>query len=338
MSALKDTKHLKLRGNIWWYQRRVPKHLANQYPDQSFIQISLETGDIREARKKRDVLNGEIESKSLRTITNTDGQRFRELVREMERDRANHPKKWDLAIYPERLQEQGQQLELEAYMTVNGARDFSRKYRLTILDGYEMWLNDVGQSKTEEHRHKIEKAIKDFGKFCFKNYDWIDSPNLVIEDIDRKLVYAFIKHLGKSYKKTTVQGTISRINTIWAYLKKIDEVKGDNPFHDHIYSSAEEAQSEKREPFTKEEVEIIRAYKWEKPVYSLLVDLGIYTGCRISELCNLKKKHVVVDEGIVAIKTLRKVRQKQQQEQCLYQTSWVLACLNTSKASKTKSM
>ncbi len=213
----------------------------------------------------------------------------------------SHPNEWDLAIFPEKLEQQGRKLELEAYMTVNGARGFSRKYRLTLMDGYEMWLDDVGQDKTEEHRQKIEKAIKDFGKFCFKNYDWIDSPNLAIEDIDRKMVYAFIKHLGKSYKKTTVQGTISRINTIWVYLKKIDEVEGDNPFLDHIYSSAEEAQSEKREPFTKEEMKVIRTYKWEKPIYSLMVDLGIYTGCRISELCNLKKKHVVVDEGIVAI-------------------------------------
>lgn len=274
MSKKTDTKHLKLRGNIWWYQSRIPKHLINQYPDQSFIQVSLETVDISEARKKRNVINGELESKCLRATTSTDGQRFRELVREM---------------------------ELKAYMTVNGARDFSRKYRLTLMDGYKMWLDDVGQDKTEEHRQKIEKAIKDFGKFCFKNYGWIDSPSLAIENIDRKMVYAFIKHLGKSYKKTTVQGTISRINTIWVYLNKIDEVKGNNPFLDHIYSSAEEAQSEKQEPFTKEEVKVIRAYKWEKPVYSLLVDLGIYTGCRISELCNFKKKHVVVDEGIVAI-------------------------------------
>ncbi|MFD3390070.1 DUF6538 domain-containing protein [Alteromonas macleodii] len=91
MSKKTDTKHLKLRGNIWWYQRRVPKHLINHYPDQSFIQVSLDTGDIREARKKRAIINGELESKSLRTTTKTEGQRFWELVREMERDRKNHP-------------------------------------------------------------------------------------------------------------------------------------------------------------------------------------------------------------------------------------------------------
>lgn len=167
MSKKTDTKHLKLRGNIWWYQRRVPKHLINHYPDQSFIQVSLDTADIREARRKRDILNGELESKAYRATASSDGHRFRELLREMERDKKNHPDEWDLAVFPEHLEQQGRKLELEAYMTVNGTKDFSRKYRLTLSDGYQMWLEDIGHTKTEEHRSKIEKAIKDFGKYCF---------------------------------------------------------------------------------------------------------------------------------------------------------------------------
>ena len=63
VSKKTDTKHLKLRGNIWWYQRRVPKHLTNQYPNQSFIQASLDTADVRQARRKRDILNGELEER-----------------------------------------------------------------------------------------------------------------------------------------------------------------------------------------------------------------------------------------------------------------------------------
>ncbi len=65
MSKKTDTKHLKLRGNIWWYQRRIPKHLTNQYPNQSFIQVSLDTADIRQARRKRNIINGELESSGM---------------------------------------------------------------------------------------------------------------------------------------------------------------------------------------------------------------------------------------------------------------------------------
>ena len=301
MSKKTDTKYLKLRGNIWWYQRRVPKHLASQFPDQTMIQVSLDTGDIREARKKRDVLSGQLESKSLRQVNRSDSHKFRELVREMERDKKHYPDEWDMGIYPETLIQQGRKLELEAYMTVNGAKDYSRKYRITLTQGYKMWLEDVGHTKNDEHKQKVEKAIKEFGKYCFKHYGWIDSPDIAVEDIERKMVYSYIKHLSKTYKKTTVQGTISRINTIWLYLKRIDEITGENPFQDHIYSSAEDDQIEKREMFTPEEMKIIREHKWEKQIYHLLVDLGIFTGCRISELCNVKKRHVVVDDGIVAL-------------------------------------
>jgi len=301
MSKKTDTKHLKLRGNIWWYQRRVPKHLVNHYPDQTFIQISLETGDIRLARQKRDVLNGELEKKSLTTLPSNEGQKFRELVRDMERSRKHYPKEWDLGIYPERLLEQGRTLELEAYMTVNGARDFSDKYKIRFTEAYSLWKVDWGKGKTAETLQKTEASISDFNKYCFKQFDWLQDPDVALDDISKKMVYQYIRHLEKTYKKATVQAKISRLKVIWQFAETVEEVSGDNPFAGHKYSSEEERLTEKREPFSAEEMVKIRSYEWEKPVYKLLVDLGIYSGCRISELCNLKKKHVVVDDGIIAI-------------------------------------
>jgi integrase len=301
VSTQKDTRHLKPRGNIWWYQRRVPKHLINHYPDQSFIQVSLDTADIREARRKRDILNGELESKAYRANASSEGHRFRELVREMERDRKNHPDEWDLAVFPELLEQQGRKLELEAYMTVNGARDFSGKYKMRMSEAVQMWKEDWGKGKTEDTLQKVDKAVAEFGKFCFKHFDWIDQADVALEDISKKMVYQYIKYLEKSYKKATVQAKISRLKVVWEFAETMEEVQGTNPFTGHKYSSAEEHQTEKREPFTNDEMAVIRSHKWEKPVYKLLVDLGIYSGCRISELCNLKKKHVVVDEGIIAI-------------------------------------
>jgi len=271
MTKKTDTKPLKLRGNIWWYQRRTFKHLTNQYPNQPFIQISLDTADIRQARRKRDILNGELESKALRCSSSAESAQFREIVREMRRDQKNYPEKWDLGIYPEKLESQGRKVELEAYMTVTGAKDFSTKYKLRMSEALKMWQDDWGKG------------------------------DIAVEDISKKMVYQYIKHLEKTYKKATVQAKISRLKVVWDFSETMEEVSGVNPFTDHKYSSAEEHQTEKREPFTKEEVAKIRSHSWEKPVYSFLVDLGIYSGCRISELCNLKKKHVVVDDGIIAI-------------------------------------
>ena len=301
MSNKSDTVHLKLRGNIWWYQRRVPKHLKEYYPDQTSIQVSLETGDIREARRKRAVINGEIESKQLNRTTTTDGQRFRELVKEMERSSKLHPHSWDEWVDPEKLRAQKRSLELEAYMTVNGKRDFSTKYRFRLSEAFSMWKEDWGKDKTEDTLQKVEKAVHDFNKFCFKKFDWVDMADIAIEDVTKKMVYQYIKHLELSFKKATVQAKVSRLKMVWEFAETMEEVTGMNPFVGHKYSSADEHQTEKREPFTSSEMQKIVDYKWEKPIYSLLVELGIYTGCRISELCNLKKKHVVVENEIVAI-------------------------------------
>jgi integrase len=296
-----DTKHLKLRGNIWWYQRRVPKHLISHYPDQSFIQVSLDTADIREARSKRDILNGDLEFKSHSKTPHSEGLLFREYVRTMQRNQKNYPEEWDLGIYPEKLEEQGRNLELKAYMTVTGAKDYSANYKLCMSEALRMWKQDWGKGKTEETLQKVETSVNDFNKYCFRHFDWVELADIAVEDISKKMVYQYIKHLEMRYKKTTVQAKISRLKVVWDFAETMEEVSGANPFTGHKYSSAEEHQTEKREPFTKEEVAKIRSHTWEKPVYNLLVDLGIYSGCRISELCNLKKKNVVVDEGIIAI-------------------------------------
>ncbi len=49
-----DQKYLKKRGNIWWYQRRIPKELLDQFDGQTAISKSLKTVDIHEARLRRD--------------------------------------------------------------------------------------------------------------------------------------------------------------------------------------------------------------------------------------------------------------------------------------------
>lgn len=48
-----DTKYLKQRGRVWWFQRAVPKALQLQYG--KIIQETLTTSDLREAQQLRDV-------------------------------------------------------------------------------------------------------------------------------------------------------------------------------------------------------------------------------------------------------------------------------------------
>ena len=66
---MSNNKYLKLRGkdeDIYFYQRRVPIKLAPLLKKKVFSQ-SLNTSDIKEARRKRDLLDKEFEELLERT-------------------------------------------------------------------------------------------------------------------------------------------------------------------------------------------------------------------------------------------------------------------------------
>ena len=73
-----------------------------------------------------------------------------------------------------------------------------------------MWKVDWGKGKTEETLNKIEKAVSDFNKYCFKYFEWIDQADVTLEVITKKMVYQYIKHLEKSYKKAAYFGESDR--------------------------------------------------------------------------------------------------------------------------------
>lgn len=164
-----------------------------------------------------------------------------------------------------------------------------------------MWKEDWGENKTAETLQKVDAVAKDFSRFCFKSFEWVEQADTPLQDITKKMVYLWTRSLSNQYKKATIQAKVSRLKMVWKFAETMEEVSGTNPFVGHKYSQDDKSQSEKREAFTAEETRIILTHDWEKPVYGLLVNLGMYSGCRISELCNLKKKHIVQDSGIVAL-------------------------------------
>ncbi|MGX9455790.1 DUF6538 domain-containing protein [Photobacterium damselae subsp. damselae] len=87
---MSSKKHLRLRGNIWWYQRCAPKQLKHLYPNENMITESLETGDLKEAQRKRDMINGRLAERQL-TSPNPSRQRFHELVHSLKEDKMKPP-------------------------------------------------------------------------------------------------------------------------------------------------------------------------------------------------------------------------------------------------------
>ncbi|GIC78300.1 DUF6538 domain-containing protein [Moritella sp. F3] len=303
--ASSDKKHLKLRGNIWWYQRRIPKDLLDQFQGQSSISESLGTGDIREARRQRDILNGRLEERKF-NAPNTNRHRFLELVQQMTEDKEKYPESWDEHYYLEKTQGMTKDLEpetpstpiddevfLHAYTTVNGRKNHHSKYKITLKEALKSWVHKYKDEKTKDTIRKVKRNADEFLKHL-KLYD------IQLEDITKKQVNNYIETLQVKYAKTTVQGTISRLRSVWNYCESLGEVQTRSPFENNIYAAGEKVK--KRQPFTTSEMLWIKEnVAINEPDKRLLLELGVFTGCRIAELCALKAKDVVTEGDITAI-------------------------------------
>lgn len=293
--ATNDNKHLKLRGNVWWYQRRTPKDLLEQYSGKTSISESLGTGDIREARRKRDIINGKLEEKRLNN-PNPARHRFHQLIKSMSEDKTNFPETWDEHYDLDRLSKDKDDVFIHAYTTITGRKDHNYRYRVTLKEALKNWTNQYKQLKTKGTLLKVAGATKSFLKH-------INRFDIQLEEITKSQVNEFIADLQTRYAKTTVTGVISRLRTLWSYCDALGEIQSKNsPFDNNIYAPSEAVN--KKQPFTPNEMEQIKSkIEASNTNEQLLVELGVFTGCRISELCNLRAKDIVYNEEheIVAI-------------------------------------
>ncbi|CAK2048390.1 Integrase [Vibrio crassostreae] len=288
--AKTDTKHLKLRGNVWWYQRRIPIELLDQFNGQKTLFESLDTGDIREARRKRNIINGRLEERRF-NAPNKDRHRFFELLKVMSDNRQSRPDCWDTEYDLDKLE--NDKVFVQAYMTANGSKDFRREYGMTLKEALNAWVRKFREHKTADTVSKVQKVVDSFLKHI-KLYD------IRLADITKKQVHDYIEAQQLKYAKTTVQGQISRMRSVWNYCDSIDEVSTKCPFDGHTYTST--TTTNKKQPFTVQDMQWIKQnVAKNEPNHRLLVELGVFTGCRISELCGLRVKDVTQQGRITAI-------------------------------------
>jgi integrase len=289
--AIPANKYLKKRGEVWWFQRRVPAQLKHKFPNQTLISESLGTGDLREARRQRDVVNGRLqEQKSV--APSSDRYRFYELIRTLSEDKIAHPYSWDEPYDYDKLAKTDETF-LHALTTVSGHKDQSIRYRITLNEALSLWVQQHQQSKTKDTVSKIKRAASDF-------LNYLSLIDIQLAEIGKRQVHDYINQMQKTYAKTTVQGNISRLRSIWNYCDRIGEVSGASPFDGHVYAGGNTVQ--KKQPFTTTELEWIKAnVATDEPVKRLLLELGVFTGCRISELCSIRCKDVIIDDEITAI-------------------------------------
>ncbi|OUS09167.1 integrase [Gammaproteobacteria bacterium 42_54_T18] len=290
--ASTDTKHLKLRGNVWWYQRRIPKDLLDQFNGETTISESLGTGDVRDARLQRDIINGKLQERKF-NAPNVGRHKFLTFVQEMTTRKEEDPIYWDEPYDFDRAERDNNIELIHAYTTVNGRKDQSHKYGVTLKEALYNWSNQKRSAVSSDSRKKARKSIDEFLKY-------LTLSDIQLEDITKKQVYGYIGLLLNKKATSTARGYISRLRTIWNYCEQLSEVNTPNPFDGHSFKGGTE--KEKRLPFDAQEIRQIRELISDEVLeHKLLVELAVFTGCRISELCNLRAKHVTYEQEIHAI-------------------------------------
>ncbi len=146
-------------------------------------------------------------------------------------------------------------------------------------------------NKTEKTIDMNRKSINRFAE-KFKMVQDVNKPEI------RRWVDKLMTEEGLSPK--TVQSALSPLRGYWRYLQAIGIAdESQEPFSklDVAYNSKRSNPKSVRLPFEKKEVLVLLNKAIEQEDHSLadLIRLGMWTGCRIDELCSLKTDEVHKD-------------------------------------------
>ena len=119
---------------------------------------------------------------------------------------------------------------------------------------------------------------------------------------------SYIEETVQAYSLSTVKGNLSRLKTLFRHSWQVglSEIK-DNPFEDHIlthYKFEKGAkESVKKQLFDREQIKQLTQWAdaQDDKAIRLLIWLGLFTGCRIGELCELKVSDVHIDGILMAL-------------------------------------
>jgi integrase len=302
MAVSSDTKYLKKRKNrdVWLFSMRIPSTIQHLYEGKAVYTKSLQTACIKTARLRRDQLLAQISHQKEQAI---DGGRstFISFYNTLTEAKNVYGGADPLAGY--------NQLDTSILVSTESHPDIQRdakkavdegyipvQYSYTLREAMNDWLVN-NQRKNRDTLSKIKSTTLRFLRCCNKH----DIPLVII---DRSTVVDFIEELVAEYSPSTVSGYISRLKTMYKYawsMGKID--KKENPFESHSFAHyGKETTTAKKQLFSRDQVcKIITWAKGEPDNINLLVNLGLYTGCRIGELCGLTSNDVYQEGDLMAL-------------------------------------
>lgn len=275
-------KHIKKHHDTYVYNRRVPKAIAHLHVGKTHITFSLNTSCIKTARLKRDRYNGQL-AIQVQSALSPERETFKKHLQVAEE-------------YAEGIKDSKSGLFYDDFFPRNPIAhaayrqvaygETSHPYTYTIKEALSSLLARKA-SLSDDTKQKLNSSLSRFLTFMGVN-------DIGLENIDKKSVVAYIEHLGGEYAHGTIAAHLSRLKSIWTHAFQLGEIPiKQSPFEDHDLSSYKSGSPQRKQLFSAEQLRKVLSDcpNEVKP----LVKLGLFTGARISELCNAD---VEVIEGI----------------------------------------
>lgn len=274
------SEYLKQRGRTWYVRVPVPKHL--QRPDgPKEVVRSLETHSKAEAQRTRWAKIAEIRASLERQERLPETDKALELARRLEEPMTPE----DRETLEITIQENAEGIEFEAgYPKAKRWYDIATGKGLPISLAVERWLSDASHY-TNQTAQQHRRAVSEFVGF---------QGDVVVRNVSKREAGQFVsEHLlaAKGAAKTTNR-KISSLSSLWRWALRRGLAE-ENPWLDQSVRKNEGGRKRKKlRAYTAEELRALVFPGPEDPVLRDLIWLGLFTGARLNEICELRPADV----------------------------------------------
>lgn len=253
-----------------------------------FFTKSLQTSCIRTARVRRDILLADLHTKIEACEQNTERANYLWRLSTLQND-ANFENARAVADSIEYGNPRYTEADVRAANTFLSGIQYP-EYGYSLKDGMRVYKAAKTKTiKTAKDLGKIDLAVS---SFLFTH----GKKDIPLADITRKQVKLWLNELDKSGK--TKKNYLIFLRGIWNHAVDLEEIpEGNNPFDKHNVSTSD---TQNYQLYTnKELLDIFADVRTQtKITYRLIPMMGLVTGCRLEELCQLRSEDVRVEDGV----------------------------------------
>lgn len=289
--AKHDTSYLKQRNRAWWFKIKIPVAIRDCYDGKEHIETSLKTRDIREAnlRKLPLLAKYQREFDSLRQVdpANREAAKLRLRLRQLkdrDDDSADAERDFITGLVDERAQEMVDRHGVSESHAKQWAI-LATTDRMTLSEALGQWLDSAEYSKqtAQQHRHAVGELR------VFLGGDVL--PSAVTDEVASRYVREEIQKADRSFN--TKRRKLNSLFAFWKWMGQHHIVpRGLNPWGGFTLQKRRMGEEKRKRGYT--DAELIDLFG-ERPDYPCLADImvvGLYTGARLDEICNLKAQDV----------------------------------------------